>query len=318
MNDDRTAWPRLDDAAWRDTGMTLHRWTQIVGKVRLALTPWLNHGWQVPLYVTARGLGTSAIHVGDGEAFEVDFDFVDHRLVVRSSRAAERGFALAPMSVAEFHRRFFAELTAIGVDVAIHGAPNEVEDATPFAVDTAHASYDAAAVSAFFRALAQADRVLRRFRTSFLGKASPVHFFWGSFDLAATRFSGRAAPPHPGGIPHMPDDVMREAYSHEVSSAGFWPGNDALPEAMFYSYAYPQPTGYSSAAIEPTTARWSAALGEWLLPYADVQSASDPDAALLAFLGSTHRAAATLGGWDPALDCAIGAPRVPRRVPGGS
>jgi len=318
MNDDRTAWPRLDYAAWRDTGMTLHRWTQIVGKVRLALTPWLNHGWQVPLYVTARGLGTSAIHARTGEAFEVDFDFVDHRLVVRSSRAAERGFALAPMSVAEFHRRFFAELTAIGVDVAIHGAPNEVEDATPFAVDTAHASYDAAAVGAFFRALAHADRVLRRFRTSFLGKASPVHFFWGSFDLALTRFSGRAAPPHPGGVPHIPDDVIREAYSHEVSSAGFWPGNDALPEAMFYSYAYPPPAGYASAAVEPAGARWSAALGEWLLPYADVQGASDPDAALLAFLGSTHRAAATLGGWDPALDCAIGAPRVPRRVPGGS
>ena len=318
MNHDRAAWPRLDYAAWRDTGATLHRWTQIVGKVRLALTPWLNHGWQVPLYVTARGLGTSAIHLGNGEAFEIDFDFVDHRLAIRSSRAAERGFALAPMSVAEFHRRLFAELAAIGVDVAIHGAPNEVEDATPFAVDTAHASYDAAAVGAFFGALAQADRVLRRFRTSFLGKASPVHFFWGSFDLAATRFSGRAAPPHPGGIPHMPDDVMREAYSHEVSSAGFWPGNDALPEAMFYSYAYPPPAGYASATIEPRGARWSAALGEWLLPYADVQGASDPDAALLAFLGSTHRAAATLGGWDPALDCAIGAPRVPRRVPGGS
>ena len=188
MNADRSAWPRLDYAAWRDTGATLHRWTQIVGKVRLALTPWLNHGWQVPLYVTARGLGTSAIHFGNGEAFEIDFDFVDHRLVVRSSHAAERGFALAPMAVAEFYRRVFAELAAIGVDVAIHGAPNEIDDARPFAEDTVHASYDAAAVGAFFRALAQADRVLRRFRTGFLGKASPVHFFWGSFDLAATRF----------------------------------------------------------------------------------------------------------------------------------
>jgi hypothetical protein len=318
MNDDRNSWPRLDYAAWRDTGTTLHRWTQIVGKVRLALTPWLNHGWQVPLYATARGLGTSAIQLGNGEAFEVEFDFVDHRLAIRSSRAAERGFALVPMSVAEFHRRLFAELAAIGVDVAIHGAPNEVEDATPFAVDTAHASYDAAAVGAFFRALAHADRVLRRFRTSFLGKASPVHFFWGSFDLAVTRFSGRAAPPHPGGVPHMPDDVIREAYSHEVSSAGFWPGNDALPEAMFYSYAYPPPAGYASATIEPRGARWSAALGEWLLPYADVRGASDPEAALLAFLSSTHRAAATLGGWDPALDCAIGEPRIPRDVAGRS
>ena len=318
MNHDRAAWPRLDYAAWRDTGATLHRWTQIVGKVRLALTPWLNHGWQVPLYATARGLGTSAIQLGNGEAFEVEFDFVGHRLVIRSARTVERGFALVPMSVAEFHRRLFAELAAVGVDVAIHGAPNEVEDATPFVVDTAHASYDAAAVGAFFRALAHADRVLRRFRTSFLGKASPVHFFWGSFDLAVTRFSGRAAPPHPGGVPHIPDDVIREAYSHEVSSAGFWPGNDALPEAMFYSYAYPPPAGYASATIEPSGARWSAALGEWLLPYADVRSASDPEAALLAFFASTHRAAATLGGWDPALDCAIGEPRVPRDVAGRS
>nr|HET7858077.1 DUF5996 family protein [Caldimonas sp.] len=314
MNDDRSAWPRLDYAAWRDTGATLHRWTQIVGKVRLALSPWLNHGWQVPLYVTARGLGTSAIHVGHGDAFEVEFDFVDHRLVVRSARAAERGFALAPMAVAEFHRRFFAELATIGVAVAIHGAPNEIDDATPFAEDTAHASYDAAAVGAFFGALLHADRVLRRFRTGFLGKASPVHFFWGSFDLAATRFSGRAAPRHPGGVPHMPDDVMQEAYSHEVSSAGFWPGSDALREATFYAYAYPQPAGYASAAVEPESARWSPELGEWLLRYDDVRRARDPEATLLAFLSSTHRAAATLARWDPALDCAIGEPRVPRRV----
>jgi len=314
MNADRSGWPRLEYAAWRDTGATLHRWTQIVGKVRLALTPWLNHGWQVPLYVTARGLGTSAIHVGSGDAFEVDFDFVDHRLVVRSSRAAERGFALAPMAVAEFHRRFFAELAEIGVDVAIHGAPNEVDDATPFAEDTAHASYDAAAVGLFFRALAHADRVLRRFRTGFLGKASPVHFFWGSFDLAVTRFSGRTAPLHPGGIPHLPDDVVREAYSHEVSSAGFWPGNDAFPEAAFFAYAYPQPEGYANAAVEPVGARWSPAFGEWLLAYDEVRRARDPEATLLAFLSSTHRAAATLASWDPALDCAIGEPRVPRRV----
>ncbi len=308
------AWPRLDYAAWRDTGATLHRWSQIVGKVRLALTPWLNHGWQVPLYVGARGLGTSVIHLGNGAAFEVELDFVAHRLVVRSSRAAERGFALAPMAVAEFHRRFFAELAAIGIEVAIHGAPNEIEDATPFAEDTAHASYDAAAIGAFFGALVRVDRVLRRFRTGFLGKASPVHFFWGSFDLAVTRFSGRSAPQHPGGAPHLPDAVMREAYSHEVSSAGFWPGNDAFPEAAFYAYAYPQPAGYADATVEPKSARWSAPFGEWLLPYADVQRAGDPEAALLAFLSSTHRAAATLGRWDPALECALGEPGRPRRV----
>ena len=313
--DDRSAWPRLDHAAWRDTGATLHRWTQIVGKVRLALLPWLNHGWQVPLYVSARGLATSAIHVASGDVFEVELDLVGHRLAIRSAGAAERGFALVPMTVAEFHRRLLAELAAIGVDVAIHGAPNEVEDATPFAADTVHASYDRAAVAAFFRALVHADRVLHRFRTGFLGKASPVHFFWGSFDLAATRFSGRPAPPHPGGVPHMPDAVMREAYSHEVSSAGFWPGNDAFPEAAFYAYAYPQPEGYASAMVAPASARWSAALGEWLLPYADVRRADDPEAALLAFLTSTHRAAATLGGWDPDLECAIGEERVPRVVP---
>jgi len=314
VSDPSDAWPRLDYAAWRDTGATLHRWTQIVGKVRLALTPWLNHGWQVPLYVTARGLGTSAIHVASGDVFEVELDFVDHRVAIRSSRAAERGFALAPMAVAEFHRTFLAELAAIGVEDAIHGAPNEVEDATPFADDTAHASYDRGAVEAFFRALVHADRVLRRFRTGFVGKASPVHFFWGSFDLAVTRFSGRSAPAHPGGVPHMPDAVIREAYSHEVSSAGFWPGNDAFPEAAFYAYAYPRPAGYADASVEPAAACWSTALGEWLLRYADVQRARDPEATLLAFLASTHRAAATLGGWDPALECAIGTPRVPRAV----
>ena len=311
---DRAAWPRLDWPSWRDTGATLHRWTQIVGKVRLALTPWLNHGWQVPLYVTARGLGTTAIHGSEGNVFEVEFDFVGHRLVIRSARAAERAFALAPMTVAAFHRRFLAELAAIGVDVAIHGAPNEVDDATPFADDTAHASYDAVAVDAFFGALVHVDRVLRRFRTGFLGKASPVHFFWGSFDLAVTRFSGRRAPPHPGGIAHLPDAVVREAYSHEVSSAGFWPGNDAFPQAAFYAYAYPQPAGYASAAVEPAAARWSDALGEFVLPYADVQRATDPESTLLAFLTSTHRAAASLAGWDPALECAIGEPRVPRAV----
>src|SRR6185369_514420 len=257
MNADRSAWPRLDYAAWRDTGATLHRWTQIVGKVRLTLTPWLNHGWQVPLYVTARGLGTSAIHFGNGEAFEIDFDFVDHRLVVGSSHAAERGFALAPMAVAEFYRRVFAELAAIGVDVAIHGAPNEIDDATPFAEDTVHASYDAAAVGAFFRALAQADRVLRRFRTGFLGKASPVHFFWGSFDLAASRFSGRAAPPHPGGVPNLPDWVMRESYCEELTSCGFWPGDERFPDPAFYAYAYPEPAGYGAARVRPAAARYN-------------------------------------------------------------
>ena len=269
----------------------------------------------MPLYVSARGLGTSAIHVG-GEVLEIEFDFVDHRLVLRTSNGPERGFALVPMSVAEFHRRVLAELAAAGIEVAIHPSPNEVEDAIPFAEDTLHATYDRAAAHACWRVLVQVDRVLRVFRTSFLGKASPVHFFWGSFDLAVTRFSGRAAPVHPGGIPHLPDAVTREAYSHEVSSAGFWPGSDAWPHASLYSYAYPTPGGFDRAAIEPDGALWSESMGEWLLPYDLVRRADDPDAFALRFLESAYRAAADLGGWDRALDCAIGVPRRPRRVDG--
>jgi hypothetical protein len=313
MHAPRSAWPVLEYAGWRETGATLHRWTQVVGKVRLALTPWLNHGWHVPLYVGAHGLGTSAIHVG-GEVLEIEFDFVDHRLVLRTSNGPERGFALAPMSVADFHGRVLAELAAAGIAVAIHPAPNEIEDATRFAEDTVHAAYDRAAAHACWRALVQVDRVLRLFRTSFLGKASPVHFFWGSFDMAVTRFSGRSAPLHPGGIPHLPDAVTREAYSHEVSSAGFWPGNDAFPRAAFYSYAYPSPRGFAEARVEPEGACWSKELGEWLLPYEVVRAADDPDATALRFLESTYRAAADLAHWDPALDCAIGVERRPRPI----
>jgi len=218
------------------------------------------------------------------------------------------------MSVADFHGRVLAELAAAGIEVAIHPAPNEVEDAIPFAEDTAHATYERAAAHACWRALVQVDRVLRVFRTSFLGKASPVHFFWGSFDMAVTRFSGRAAPLHPGGIAHLPDSVTREAYSHEVSSAGFWPGNDAFPTAAFYSYAYPSPAGFAEARVEPEGAFWSKELGEWLLPYEAVRAADDPNATALRFLESTYRAAADLAHWDPALDCAIGVERRPRPV----
>jgi hypothetical protein len=310
---DAHSWPALPYDEWRDTLATLQRWTQIVGKVRLALTPWLNHGWQVPLYVTARGLGTSLIHAGD-RAFEIDFDLVEHGLVVRSDGAAARRIALEPTSVAAFYRRVLAELAAIGVDVAIDVLPNEVADRTPFPEDVVHAQYDAAAVTRFWRALLQVDRLLRIFRTSFLGKASPVHFFWGSFDLAVTRFSGRPAPLHPGGIPGLPDAVTREAYSHEVSSAGFWPGNDAYPHAAFFSYAYPSPDGFASAPIDVDGATWSTTFGQWLLPYESVRSAADPDAAVLRFLESTYRATADLAHWDHTLDCATGAPRRPRPV----
>ncbi len=314
--DGATAWPRLDYPAWRDTGATLHLWTQIVGKVRLALTPWLNHGWQVPLYVNAHGFGTSPIHAAGG-IVEIDFDLVADRLIVRSSDAADCGFALAPMSVAAFYRRLMAELAAIGIRVAIDVMPNEVADPIRFPDDEKHAAYDAPAAHAFWRALVRVDRVFRLFRTAFLGKASPVHLFWGSLDLAVTRFSGRPAPLHPGGIPGLPDAVTREAYSHEVSSAGFWAGNDSYPHAAFYSYAYPAPQGFAAARVEPSEASWSTTLGEWLLPYEAVRNTADPDATLLRFLQTTYRAAADLALWDPALECAIGVPARPRVVPAG-
>ena len=311
------AWPALDYPAWRETAVTLQLWSQIVGKVRLALAPWLNHGWQVPLYVGAHGFGTGPIHVGAG-LIEIDFDCVAHRLVLSTSEGPDRGFALEPMSVAAFYRRLMAELEQAGVTVGIGLTPNEVPAPIRFPDDELHAAYDPGAVHAFWRALIQADRVFRLFRTGFLGKASPVHLFWGSFDLAVTRFSGRAAPPHPGGVPGLPDAVTREAYSHEVSSAGFWPGNDAWPQAAFYSYAYPTPAGFERAPIEPPAAQWSAAMGEWLLPYDAVRASSDPDATLLRFLETTYRAAADLGRWDRALECGFGVPGRPRAVPAGS
>jgi len=310
----RSSWPVLDYAAWRDTALTLQLWTQVVGKVRLALTPWLNHGWHVPLYVTAHGVGTSAMPSGDG-LIEIEFDWCAHRLVVRSSEGPDRGFALEPMTVATFYRRTLEELAAAGVAVAIVTQPSEVPDPIPLDRDEAHRSYDADAVHAFWRALVAIDRTFKRFRTGFLGKASPVHLWWGSFDLSVTRFSGRAAPLHPGGFPGLPDAVTREAYSHEESSAGFWPGSDAHPQAAFYAYAYPSPAGYDRARIEPPEATWSAAMGEWLLPYDAVRTSTDPEATLLRFLETTYRAAADLGQWDPALECAIGEPRKPRAVP---
>jgi len=308
-----TSWPALPYATWSDTATTFQLWTQIVGKVRLALSPWLNHGWQVPLYVNAHGLGTSPIHVEAG-LLEIDFDLVAHRLVVRTSRGVDRGFALEPMSVATFYRRVMTELQAAGIEVSIHAEPNEIVDPIPFADDRTHAAYDAAAVHDFWCALVQVDRVFRLFRTGFLGKASPVHFFWGSFDLAVTRFSGRPAPRHPGGVPGLPDDITREAYSHEVSSAGFWPGSAAYPQAAFYSYAYPTPDGFATAAVEPPQAAWKATMGEWLLPYDAVRNTPHPDATLLRFLETTYRAAADAARWDPSLRCDLGIPGRPRRV----
>ncbi|HVS75597.1 MAG TPA: DUF5996 family protein, partial [Steroidobacteraceae bacterium] len=276
-------------------------------------TPWVNHSWQVPLYVTARGLGTSPIPAA-GEVFEMEFDFIAHRLLVRSSGGAERWIALEPQPVADFHRRIADLLDDMGISVRIGDMPNEIPGAVPFSRDRLHASYDPRAAHAFWRALLQADRLFKLFRTGFLGKVSPVHFFWGSFDLAVTRFSGRIAPPHPGGVPSLPDAVVREAYSHEVSSAGFWPGNDAFPQAAFYSYAYPEPEGFRDARVPPG-AHFEKSLGEFILPYDAVRTAADPDALLLDFLSSTYAAAADAGRWDrAALECSLGAPARVRQV----
>ena len=312
MNAD-ALWPDLPYPAWRDTAATLQLWTQIVGKIRLTLTPWVNHGWQVPLYVTARGLGTSPIPIGN-ETLEIELDFISHRLLVRTSRGEERTLALEPQTVADFHRRVMDLLDGIGIVAPIKEMPNEVPDPIRFSQDRTHASYDAAAAHRFWRALVQADRVFKHFRSGFLGKASPVHFFWGGFDLAVTRFSGRPAPAHPGGVPGLPDAVTREAYSHEVSSAGFWPGNEAFPHAAFYSYAYPEPAGFRDRTVTPG-ARFEPALGEFILPYEAVREAADPDALLLDFLAATYAAAADAGRWDrAALECPLGVPGQPRPV----
>lgn len=308
-----TLWPELAYPTWRDTAATLQLWTQIVGKVRLVLTPWINHSWQVPLYVTARGLSTSPIPAG-GEIFEIDFDFIAHRLVVRVSSGAERSLALEPKSVADFYREVMDLLRGLGIVVAIHEMPNELADPIAFSRDHSHHSYDPGAALAFWRVLVQADRLFKHFRSGFLGKASPVHFFWGSFDLAVTRFSGRPAPPHPGGVPGLPDAITREAYSHEVSSAGFWPGNDAFPSAVFYSYAYPEPPGFRDRAVA-AGGYFDAKLGEFILPYDTVRLAAAPDAVLLDFLWSTYTAAAEAGGWDRAhLECPLGVPGRVRRL----
>jgi hypothetical protein len=307
------AWPELPYGAWKETATTLQLWTQIVGKVRLALTPWLNHSWHVTLYVTARGLGTGPMPAGT-HVLEIDFDLLDHVLWLRLSDGRFRQVTLKPMAVAEFYVEVTAALRALGVDVRINEMPNEIADAVRFSDDAIHASYDAAAVGRFHRVLLSCHDVFARFRTGFLGKVSPVHFFWGSFDLAVTRFSGRPAPPHPGGVPRLPDAVAREAYSHEVSSAGFWPGGGAIDYPAFYSYAYPAPEGFAAARVEPTAAFFSQELGEFILPYDAVRGADDPAKTLLQFLQTTYAAAAELAKWDRvALECEFGQPRKVRR-----
>ena len=292
-------WPSLPLDAWRDTYATLHMWTQIVGKVRLAQTPWMNHSWHVTLYVTARGLTTSPIPHGT-RTFEIRFDFIDHQLVVERNDGARHMLALAPRSVADFYGALMAALADLDLPVHISARPNEVEPAVPFSDDRAHASYDPEFANRCWRIMAQTERVMKTFRARFIGKCSPAHFFWGAFDLALTRFSGRPAPPHPGGIPNFPDWVAREAYSHEVSSCGFWPGSGPVAMPAYYAYAYPEPPGFRDAPVLPEQAAYNATLGEFILPYDTVRTAVDPDGTLLAFLQSTYEAAADCAGWDRA------------------
>ena len=307
------AWPDLSLPTLGPTTKTIQLWSQIVGKVRLSQTPWLNHSWHVTLRVSARGLTTPLIPHG-AVGFQLEFDFIDHVLAIRATHGGERRVPLAAHSIADFYAEVIGALSALGLPVAIDPLPNELPQPVSFSQDHAARPYDPAAAHAYWQALVQVDRVFSLFRTRFLGKCSPVHLFWGAFDLAVTRFSGRRAPPHPGGVPHLSDAVTREAYSHEVSSAGFWPGGEA-GGPCFYSYAYPSPQGFADAEVEPREARFDPGLAEFLLPYAAVRAAPDPDAALLAFLQSTYEAAAELAHWDRrALECATGQPGRPRPV----
>jgi Family of unknown function (DUF5996) len=304
-------WPELSEALDGPTVAALHLFSQVAGKVAVAVLPWRNHGWHATLHLHPRGFRTEPLHSAAG-TFELGFDLVGHRFSLSDAKGI-RTLPLRPTSVADFFEGVMAMMAEAGHPVRIHKAPNEVEPATPFADDGQERAYDPDSARRLLGALLEADRVLRLFRSSFLGKASPVHFFWGSFDLAVTRFSGRPAPLHPGGIPNLPDRVTREAYSHEVSSAGFWPGGAGGGAPLFYSYAYPSPEGFARAGVAPVGARFDDALGEFVLDYEAVRSSTDPEAALLAFLQSTYAAAADLGGWDrAALDCPVGQPGVPR------
>ena len=307
-------WSAIPYPEWRETCAALHLFTQIVGKYRLARTPWVNHSWHATLYVTASGLSTASVPDGPG-GLEIVLDLVEHVVTGRASDGRTGHFPLEAMSVAEFHRRFLDLVRSLGGTPRLHGRPNELPDPVPFAQDDVPRPYDDDAVTRYFRALTAVAHVFNRFRTAYLGKVSPVHLFWGSFDLAVTRFSGRPAPIHPGGIPGLPDAVTREAYSHEVSSAGFWPGGGPIGYPAFYSYAYPAPEGFAQAHVEPAQAAYNTELGEFLLPYDAVRQSPDPEATLLNFLESTYVAAADLGHWDrTALECAMGQPLRPRSI----
>ncbi len=305
-------WPHLDYVHWQDTCAALHLWTQIVGKIRLSLTPWVNHSWHSTLYLTARGLTTSPIPYRE-RTFQIEFDFIDHLLQIHDSSGEFRFVELKARSVADFYAATMNALSQLDVTVQIHRMPNEIPDAIAFDQDQRQRPYDAGCVQRFWQVLRLSDGVFAQFRTAFLGKVSPVHFFWGSFDLAVTRFSGRPAPLHAGGIPNLPDSVAREAYSHEVSSAGFWPGNGGLGYAAYYSYAYPEPPGFRATKL-PVGA-FDSGLSEFILPYEEVRTAADPEKTLLQFLETTYAAAANAAHWDrAALECAPGKPGRPRAV----
>lgn len=291
-------WPALPYVEWRQTYETLHRWSQIVGKTRLALEPMVNHWWEVPLYLSARGFTTSAMPYGSAGVVEIEFDFLDHQLTFRTSEGARQSMALISRSVADFYKEYREILGSLGVGARIWPVPVELPDALPFLDDQIHATYDPVMAERFWRVLIRVDRVFKTFRGRYVGKASPVHLFWGAMDLAVSRFSGRTAPPHPGGMPNVGDWVMREGYSHEVSSAGFWPGAEALPEPVIYSYVYPTPPGFGEAPVRPAAAYYHQQMGEFVLPYEAVRTAPDPEAAILDFLQSTYEAAANTAGWD--------------------
>lgn len=310
---DRNKWPDIPFLPWADTCNAFHLYTQIVGKYRLAHTPWINHGWHATLYVDADGLSTGLIP--DASGITIRFDLHAQRLVGINVARGERSFPLESMTVAEFDQRFKSLVRELGGTPEYHGVPNELPKVIPFAEDKERRPWDTDAVVRFHQALVQIDAVFKKFRTGFLGKVSPVHLFWGSFDLAVTRFSGRDAPSHPGGIPNLPDDVTREAYSHEVSSAGFWPGGGGINEPCFYSYAYPAPDGIETSKVSPAEAQWNSQLGEFVLSYASVRNSGDPEATLLQFLQSTYVAAADRGDWPrAALECIVGEPGKPRQI----
>ena len=311
---DKRGWPDIPYAPWAETCQALHLYSQMVGKYRLARTPWVNHSWHATLYVCATGLTTGVV-VDAGTGIDLELNLVEHRLVGRNSHGDRREFALEPGTVASFSHRLKHVIEQIGGTPDFHGSPNELEDAVAFARDDRERPYDRDAVTRFHRALVLVESAFKKFRTGYIGKVSPVHLFWGSFDLAVTRFSGRRAPKHPGGIPNLPDAVTREAYSHEVSSAGFWPGGGGTDEPAFYSYAYPSPPGFSDAPVAPEEAFFDTTLGEYVLPYDAVRRARDPEATLLAFLQTTYEAAAVNGRWDrDRMECPYGIVGKPRLI----